>query len=222
MNDQSFERLKAACAPEWQEYCQHDFVRQLAEGTLPGEAFRHYLKQDYLFLVHFSRAWGLAVYKSVNLAEIRSALATLKAIVDFEIDLHVGYCREWGIDEADLQRLPEARPTIAYTRYVLDAGNRGELLDLHVALAPCLIGYAELARWIMGQPSTRIEGNPYAAWIEVYAGEGFQKAAADEVAWLDERLKTVSPRRFEALASTFRDAARLEADFWQMGLDLKN
>ncbi len=32
--------------------------------------------------------------------------------------------------------------TVAYTRYVLDAGMTGELVDLYAALAPCAIGYA--------------------------------------------------------------------------------
>lgn len=53
-----------------------------------------------------------------------------------------------------MPELPEARATLAYTRYVLDTGNRGDLLDLHVALAPCLVGYGEIANWLNVQPST--------------------------------------------------------------------
>ncbi len=30
------------------------------------------------------------------------------------------------------------------TRFVLDRGMAGDLLDLHVALAPCVLGYAEI------------------------------------------------------------------------------
>ncbi len=40
-----------------------------------------------------------------------------------------------------------------------------------------------------------------------------------EIAWLDERLATLDAARFEQLVTTFRDATRLEIDFWQMGLD---
>lgn len=216
-----FERLKQTCRDDWRDYCEHAFVRQLGEGTLPPEAFRHYLKQDYLFLVHFARAWGLAVYKSGDLAEIRSALASLKAIVDIEIDLHIAYCCEWGIAPEDLAALPEARATMAYTRYVLDAGHRGDLVDLHVALAPCIVGYGEIGRWLMAQPFTVLDGNPYAEWIRMYAGEEYQQAVRDELAWLNDRLAGLSPQRLGGLATTFRDATRLEADFWQMGLDLK-
>lgn len=215
----TFYDLKSRCHDDWRAYCQHEFIRQLGAGTLAKDAFRHYLEQDYLFLVHFARAYGLAVYKSRDIGDLRRALASLKAIVDVEMGLHIQYCASWGIRESDLMSLPEARATMAYTRYVLDAGNRGDLLDLHVALAPCLIGYAEIATWLNGQPFVVRDGNAYAGWIEMYASEEFQNAADGEKAWLDERLKSVSPGRFDDLATTFRDATRLEIDFWQMGLD---
>lgn len=216
----AFDDLKGACHHDWRAYIEHDFVRQLGAGTLEAGAFRHYLKQDYLFLIHFSRAYALAAYKSRSLADLRHAHAGLKTILDVELQLHIDFCRDWGIDETELAALPEAKATLAYTRYVLDTGNRGDLLDLHVALAPCLVGYGEIAQWLAAQSFTvRGEANPYDAWIAMYAGDDFQAAMRDEIAWLNGRLAEVTPRRFEELATVFRDATRLEIDFWQMGLD---
>lgn len=218
-NPTPFESLVAACEPHWDAYCQHEFVRQLADGTLPATAFRHYLRQDYLFLVHFARAWGLAVYKSRNISELRQGLDSLKAIVDLEMDLHISYCSRWGITEDELMSLPEARETMAYTRYVLDAGNRGNLLDLHVALVPCLVGYADIATWIDRQPFTvRGADNPYEDWIAMYLSTEFQAAADAERAWLNAQLSDQSAARLTELTAIFRDATRLEIDFWQMGL----
>ncbi|PMR67337.1 thiaminase II [Halomonas heilongjiangensis] len=215
-----FDDLTAACQDDWRRYVEHDFVRQLGAGSLAQGAFRHYLQQDYLFLIHFARAYALAAYKSRTLADLRQAHEGLKAIVDVELGLHVGYCRDWGIDEADLARLPEAKATLAYTRYVLDTGNRGDLLDLHVALAPCLIGYGEIANWLNAQAFTvRGEANPYDAWIAMYEGDDFQGAMRAELEWLDARLADVTPARFQELSGVFRDATRLEIDFWQMGLE---
>ncbi|APE31634.1 thiaminase II [Halomonas aestuarii] len=215
-----FSDLTAACQDDWRAYIEHEFVRRLGDATLEKGAFRHYLQQDYLFLIHFARAYALAAYKSRDLDELRHAFAGLKTILDVELGLHLDYCRDWGISEADLARLPEARATLAYTRYVLDTGQRGDLLDLHVALAPCLIGYGEIAGWLNGRGATvRGEANPYDAWIAMYESEAFQQAMADERAWLDARLAEVTPRRLDELCAVFRDATRLEIDFWQMGLD---
>lgn len=216
----TFDDLKKDNLQPWTDYIQHDFVRQLGNGTLAPEAFRHYLKQDYLFLIQFGRAFALAAYKSPTLADLRHAKAGFDAIIDLELSLHIDYCQQWGISEQDLSELPEARATLAYTRYVLDTGNRGDLLDMHVALAPCLVGYAEVARWLIEQSGTvRGESNPYEAWLAMYESSDFQAAATAEVVWLNERLADVTPTRFKQLSRIYNDATRLEIDFWAMGLN---
>lgn len=214
-----FEDLKKSCQNEWQAYIEHSFVKQLGNATLAPEAFQHYLKQDYLFLIQFARAFALAAYKSPTLSDLRQAKEGLQAIVDVELDLHVSYCKEWGISEQELADLPEARATLAYTRYVLDTGNRGDLLDLHVALSPCMVGYGEIANWLNSRSETiRGGNNPYDAWIAMYESEEFQDAMQAEISWLNERLAEASPARFKELTRIFSDATRLEIDFWEMGL----
>lgn len=47
-------QLIEACREEWQGYIEHSFVHQLADGSLKHEAFLHYLKQDFLFLKHYT------------------------------------------------------------------------------------------------------------------------------------------------------------------------
>ena len=91
-----FERLKKEASAEWRAYTEHPFTEGLADGSLPEAAFRHYLVQDYLFLIQFARAYALAVYKSRSLADMRSAHAGVAAILDVEMDLHVRLCGRWG------------------------------------------------------------------------------------------------------------------------------
>jgi hydroxymethylpyrimidine/phosphomethylpyrimidine kinase len=35
----------------WKQHTEHDFVKQLGDGTLPIDKFKVYLIQDYLYLV---------------------------------------------------------------------------------------------------------------------------------------------------------------------------
>ena len=219
-NNDLFSRLREENRAVWSGYVDHPFVRQLADGSLPEACFRHYLKQDYLFLIQFARAYALAAYKSETLFDIRQAAAGLSAIVDMEMQLHIDYCGRWGIAAADLADEPEATETMAYTRYVLEKGLSGDLLDLHVALAPCIIGYAEIAAAIVSSPATQRDANPYRKWIDMYAGEDYRDAADAERQQLN-RLMTArgGEGRFQSLARTFGQAAQLETDFWQMGLD---
>lgn len=215
-----FPRLRADSAPEWAAYTQHPFVQGLADGSLPEAAFRHYLGQDYLFLIHFARAYALAAYKADTLEDIRAATAAVSTIVDVEMGLHVEYCAGWGLTEADMAALPEDPACMAYTRYVLEAGNAGDLLDLYAALAPCVIGYGEIGAALGADPATRRDGNPYAAWIDMYAGEEYQDVARGAVSQLDALFaRRGGEARYDSLLKIFQEATRLEAGFWQMGLD---
>ena len=213
-----FERLKTEASAEWRAYTQHAFTAGLADGTLPEAAFRHYLVQDYLFLIEFARAYALAVYKSPDLADMREAAAGLSAILDVEMNLHVKLCAGWGLSPDDLERAPPASEMLAYTRYVLDAGMRGDLLALKVALAPCVIGYAEIATRLAAKPNANAANNPYRVWIAEYAGAPYQEVAAKAQAHLDGLAERyVTPAREAELIAIFREATRLEADFWEMG-----
>jgi pyrroloquinoline quinone (PQQ) biosynthesis protein C len=95
-----FERLKTEASAEWRAYTEHPFTEGLADGSLTEAAFRHYLIQDYLFLIEFARAYALAVYKSPRLADMREAAAGLSAILDVEMNLHVKLCAGWGLSPA--------------------------------------------------------------------------------------------------------------------------
>lgn len=220
MPDGLFSRLVTAAAEPWCAYTRHDFVTLLASGTLPEAAFRRYLTQDYLFLIHFARAWGIAIYKSDNLDEMRRAHRIVAATLDVEIGLHIDFCRRWALSEGEMAAEPEAMATIAYTRFVLDRGIAGDRLDLEVALAPCVIGYAVIAAERMADPTTRTDGNPYREWLEMYAAAEYQDLAREAQAALDLQFAARGGEgRFPSLAASFATATRLEADFWQMGLD---
>lgn len=214
-----FARLKAAACTEWTRYVEHDFVARMDEGTLPQAAFRTYLVQDYLFLIQFARAYALAVYKGRNLADMRAAKLGLSAILDVEMDVHVRLCGRWGLSPAAIEAAPEEAATIAYTRFVLDCGMAGDLLDLHVALAPCVIGYAEIGRRLAPGGVEALGDHPYRDWIGEYAGAPYQEIASAARRHLDElAARSMTEGRFGELAALFAKASRLEADFWQMAL----
>ncbi len=203
--------------PEWQDYTQHAFVEQLGNGTLDKVSFQHYLLQDYLFLVQFTRAWGLSVYKSQNFEQMRVGQAGINAMLDGEIALHLAYCKEWGLDEQDVKQTPESAATVAYTRYVLDTGMTGDLADLYTALAPCILGYAEIGKNLAPFAT---DNNPYKAWIDMYSSDEYQAVADDFMKRLDSLMRHCSDTQAQSLQHIFDTATRMEVAFWQMGLDL--
>ena len=209
-----FGTLRAGAGSIWTDYVGHPFVIGLGDGTLPAAAFRRYLVQDYLFLKHFVRAYALAGYKSTELDDIRAASAGMSALLS-EMTLHVGYCRQWGLDETALAAEPEALETVAYTRFALERGVAGDLLDLQVALIPCVLGYAEIGSALADRATP---SNPYAPWIASYAGDEYQDAARSAGRTLDRLAARLGgSARLPELQRTFDMATELEVAFWQMG-----
>jgi thiaminase/transcriptional activator TenA len=217
---QIFSQWRDGCPEIWSEYTHHVFVSRLGDGTLSRDAFLRYLRQDYVFLVHFSRAWALAVVKSDNLEEMRLASTLVHALIHKEMKLHIGVCAAEGIGADELERTTELPQNIAYTRYVLDAGFSGDFLDLMASLAPCVIGYGEIGLRLHAE-NTSAE---YKDWIETYAHPDYQQLCVDVGALIDKAVYSRlgsdyrQTGRWVRLLSHFKMATALERDFWDMGL----
>ena len=214
-----FARWRTAAGADWAAYVGHDFVRGLADGSLPRERYLDYLRQDYVFLIQFARAWALAVVKANGLDEMRVAAATVEALVGHEMRLHFETCAAEGIPEAELEATPEHPDNMAYTRYVLEAGHSGDFLDLMAALAPCVLGYGEIGARLLAADHART----YRPWIETYGGDDYQGLCRAVGALIDraaaDRLGADAERnpRWPRLVGHFRNATRLEERFWSMG-----
>ncbi|KAF2191036.1 hypothetical protein K469DRAFT_557529 [Zopfia rhizophila CBS 207.26] len=200
----------------WREYTEHDFVSQMADGTLPVELFKHYLIQDYLFLIHFARANALAAYKSKSIQDIgRSARQVLH--LQEEIKLHIEFCKGYGLSVEDIERQEESQACTAYTRYVLDIGQSEDWLALQMALLPCLIGYGKIARRLHDDPRTKRGGSKYWKWIETYVAEDYVEAMKNGSDLIETHAARQSAARVDELAQIFIHATKMETGFWDMG-----
>ena len=218
-NSTVFDAWRTANRSHWQAYTQHSFVHKLGDGSLPKSSFINYLIQDYVFLVHFSKAWALAAVKSNTLDELRIASGTVDALVNHEMQLHVETCANEGISEQQLFDAVEEPENMAYTRFVLATGLSGDFLDLMAALAPCVLGYGEIGHTLI---TTANKETTYKDWIETYGGTEYQDVCKNVGEMLNNATKSrlgedfqESPRWSE-LCQTFGNATRLEVGFWEM------
>lgn len=217
----TFDLLRQACSEDWHAYTHHPFVEQLGDGTLSQQSYLHYLAQDYVFLVHFARAWALGVVKAETPNEMKVCARTVDVLINNEMALHVETCKRAGISEPELFACKEEVENLAYTRYVIDCGMQGDLLDLLIALAPCCFGYGEIGmRLVRGcAPDT-----PYRSWIDTYADDEYQAALQSIGGMLDDAVSRrlgSDPKencRWPQLVKRFEVATHLEVAFWGMGL----
>jgi len=218
-----FSILKEDNLSNWNSYIKHDFVIKLTSNSLNKKIFLNYLIQDYLFLIQFSKAWSLAIVKSDTLYEMKVAANTVNGLINFEMDLHIDLCGSYGISKIDLENANEENENIAYTRYVLEAGYSGDLLDLLAALIPCVLGYGEIG---LNNAKVIPEDYMYHKWLKTYSSKEYQKIC-DEVAnmfdnaillRLDKNYK--DSYKWNNIKKIFSKAVLLEVDFWNMAMRL--
>jgi thiaminase/transcriptional activator TenA len=213
-----FGALRRDCGDDWDAYVNHRFVRELASGALSQAEFLAWMVQDYLYLIQYTRAYALLIYKSTTVDQMRSAAAIVSALLNSEMSLHRRQLQEAGISEADLEQAQESIETLAYGRYLLDRAQTGDVLDLLVTLSACLAGYGEIGLRLMADPATRLEGNPYRSWIETYGGAEYCGLVREGLARLEDVARQLGGEaRYRLLLAQFRQAVRLEIAFWDAG-----
>ena len=216
-----FNLLKENHKDNWLLYTKHEFINKLSNDTLKEEKFLNYLIQDYLFLIQFSKAWSLAILKSDNLEEMKIAASTVNDLINFEMELHITLCANYGISKSDLENADEENANIAYTRYVLELGYSGDFLDLLSALAPCVLGYGEIGLNCQNSnPKTLM----YKKWIETYSSIEYQDVCKNVSGLIDKafllRLGTnfENTYKWKKINQIFKKATLLEVDFWNMAI----
>jgi thiaminase (transcriptional activator TenA) len=165
------DELRQAAAPIWAAQREHPFVRGIGDGTLAATKFRHYLRQDYLFLIDYARLLALGCARAHRLDEMTRFAELTQAVLRSEMELHRSYADEWGVSAAELEMERPTPTTQAYTDFLLRTGALGDYAELVAALLPCIWGYHELAMSLAEQD--RPGRDHYGRWIEVYTDPDF-------------------------------------------------
>jgi thiaminase (transcriptional activator TenA) len=202
------DELRAAAEPIWTAQHAHPFVRGIGDGTLDPDAFRVYVRQDYLFLVEYGRVLALASARAPRLELQRRFAELAQETLGTEMDLHRRYAAAWGVSADELEREEPAPLTRAYADFLLRTGALGDFAELVAALLPCMWGYAELGRAL-----PRPDHELYAQWVEMYAGEDFQRLAEWCRDVCDEAAQTGDRERMRA---AFLESSRHELAFWDV------
>jgi thiaminase (transcriptional activator TenA) len=213
--DRLSDRLREAAQPLWEAQLEHPFVRGIADGSLDRERFRHYLRQDYLFLLEYARMLALASARAPSLELMERFAELAHATLTTEMGLHRSYAAEWSIGSDELEREPMGATARGYTDFLVRTATANDYAELLAALLPCMWGYSELGRALA---SHNHGDHPYRVWIEMYASDDF----ADQARWCREALDTVGAAIEERrLREAFLVSSRYELAFWEMAWQLE-
>lgn len=114
------DRLWNRVEPIWNTYLEHPFVKGLGEGWLEKDKFRHWMKQDYVYLIEYCRLFALGSAKAQDLETMTVFAKLLHGTLDIEMDLHRQYAAQFDISPEELEATEAGSTTTAYTSYMLN------------------------------------------------------------------------------------------------------
>ncbi|MFK9090633.1 thiaminase II [Bacillus salipaludis] len=210
------QRLHEKVNEIWKKTHQHPFVDGLGKGDLPIESFIRYMKQDYVFLIEYSKLFAFGAVKARDLDTMAAFAKLLHETMHGEMELHRMYVARFGITH---QQLEETKPTpinLAYTRYMLNVAQNGSLEELISALLPCMWSYWEISKMLADKYPEASEHPMYGDWIKMYTSDEFGSLAIWLIGLLDQLAEGKSERELTMLEEHFLTTSRFEYMFWDM------
>ena len=201
----------------WAAQKDHPFVRELAAGTVDEAAFRHWVKQDYRYLLDYARLFSIAGSKARDEETMTHLLGVAHEVLDHEMDLHREFAADYGISQTELESVEKAPTCVAYTNFLVRTAYEGSIAEIAAALFPCMQGYLDVGKHMAELAD---EEHQYTPFIEMYTGEEFREATA----WCREFVDHCGeayPGEHDAMREAFLTSAKLEYRFWEMAYTLE-
>ncbi len=215
------EDIELKSFPIRQAILSHPFITGVGDGTLPVENFKHYVKQDYVYLIDYARVLALASARAPDLETMGWFASVLGEILNNEMELHRRYCTEFGITRQDLETTAAAPTTVAYTSFLLKVAYQSSFAELVASLMPCQWGY-----WMIGDHLAK-QGEPQAAplycqWIQMYSSDEYADLARAMRSLADRMAAEAPPGQLAAMGEAYLTSLRFELRFWDMALNLES
>lgn len=204
--------LAADAEPLFDAILDHPMVAGLGAGTLDEEPFERWVRQDYVYLVEYSRVFAHGAARAPDLDRMRTFAELLTETLETEMDLHRAYAAEFGIAEDELAATDPSPTTQGYTDFLVRVAATETFPDLAAALLPCMWGFHDTAVRLRerGLP----DDERYAEWIETYSGAEFAELTTWCKDLMDEVAEGRPERDRERYRSRFLTSLRYEYRFW--------
>src|SRR5215216_3277152 len=180
------DQLREAADPIWAAQYEHPFVRGIGEGSLDPRKFRHYIRQDYLFLIEYARLLALGCARAPRLDEMGRFAQLAEAVLGSEMELHRSYAADWGISTGELEAEQPTATTRAYTDFLLRTATLADYGELAAALLPCMWGYPELAIWCKALTNAAAETSDHRRMTDAFLTSSGYELAFWEASWREE------------------------------------
>ncbi len=197
------EKLWTVIQPVYQQIINCQFIKRLADGTLPFEWFAHYLSQDVLYIIDDSRALAVVAGRAENPDETYFFLQLAKDGLDIERALHNDYILMLKIPEAK-EKSPAFK---AYSDFLTDNAFNAPYPVAATALLPCFWVYYNTMEHVY---NNSVENNPYKKWIDAYSGGEYRRYTENFIKIVENLAQKSDSEIREQMISVFVEGTKHE------------
>ncbi len=200
----------------WQSYLTHPFIKGMQDGSLPIQAFRYYMLQDYLYLKEYAKVFAIGLAKTTNSEDIANLSASMNSI-NWEIDnVHSKYMARIGVTEQEVLQAEASLSNIGYTSYMIAKAHESDVLNAYAAVLSCSWSYAYIGKEIYKQTPVLADDNTYGEWLTAYSSDEYHEANDALMDIFNRRCAALTEPRLAELAEIFRICSQFELRFWDM------
>ncbi|MBM4764570.1 thiaminase II [Bacillus sp. B15-48] len=214
------DRLWKRVEPIWNSYLEHPFVKGLGQGWLEKEKFKHYMKQDYVYLIEYCRLFALGSAKARDLKTMTTFAKLLHGTLDMEMDLHREYAAQFGISNEELEATEAASTTTAYTSYMLNVSQRGGVENVVASVLACAWSYNFIGKEVAKWPGA-IDHEFYGNWVKMYSSDEFTELAEDCKNLINEIASGKPEHELAELEEIVVKTSLFEYMFWEMAENIE-
>ncbi|UTR05816.1 thiaminase II [Alkalihalobacillus sp. LMS6] len=210
------QRIRKHADAVWTASHNHPFVQGIGHGTLPKEAFQHWLKQDYKYLIEYAKVMAMGTVLAPDLKTMSGFATALDETLNTEMELHRSYAERLGVSREELEATVPGPVTLAYSSAMLAEAQKGSLAELIASILPCAWSYYEIGLELAKIPGA-LDHEYYGEWVRMYSSDEFGQIADWLIETLDALAESKSEEELNRLEAIFMNTSRYEYMFWEMG-----
>ncbi len=200
--------------PVWDECIATSFVQDLKNGTLPFECFKKYMIQDSVYLKHYARVYGKAIYHAATLREIQLYYSMLNFVTDAESAMRLNYLEQFGITDDEIELISPLPENQDYIEFLLEIAECGNSVEILMSVLPCMLSYSYIFRSLVNEPESR--KSRYWDFIQDYADPLYADSCRKWCDFAGQKCENLPEAEKRKLGFIFEKASFLELAFWNM------
>ncbi len=197
----------------WTKSFNHPFIKKLADGSLPMDTFRYYLKQDNYYLKNF----GELHYKIANQVDDEQTKQFLidgaQGLNEGENEIRREFFSKLEITANEMKDTPIAPNAYSYVSHMYHELNEGTAARACTALLPCYWLYNEIGKQLIAN------GSPvdlYQQFIETYDSPEFTDSTNKMIEIVDNFGANADINEQQEMITAFVRSSYYELNFWEM------